>query len=46
MTVFQAEVIGIRKSAEMLIDEKLENHSITFFLDSQASLAAQTNSEI
>ena len=39
-TVFQAEVTAIRKSAQMLLDNKWEKHTITFFSDSQASLAA------
>ena len=39
-TVFQAEVTGIRKSAEMLLNKKMEKQTITFFSDSQASLAA------
>ena len=39
-TVFQAEVTAIRKSAEMLINSGYENQSITFYSDSQASLAA------
>ena len=39
-TVFQAEVTGIRKSAEMLINKQMEKQTITFFSDSQASLAA------
>ena len=39
-TLFQAEVTAIRKSAEMLINKKMEKQTITFFSDSQASLAA------
>jgi ribonuclease HI len=39
-TVFQAEVTAIKKSAEMLNNKKTENETITFFSDSQASLAA------
>ena len=39
-TVFQAEVTAIRKSAQMLLDKKWEKQTITFFSDSQASLAA------
>ena len=39
-TVFQAEVTAIRISAEKLLNKGLENQTITFFSDSQASLAA------
>ena len=39
-TVFQAEVTAIKKSAEMLVNKKMESETITFFSDSQASLAA------
>ena len=39
-TVFQAEVTAIQKSAEMLIKKQMVNQTITFFSDSQASLAA------
>ena len=39
-TVFQAEVTAIRKSAEMLVNKQMEKQTITFFSDSQASLAA------
>ena len=39
-TVFQAEVTAIKKSAEMLLNSRYENQSITFYSDSQASLAA------
>ena len=39
-TVFQAEVTAIKKSAQMLLDRGWENKSITFYSDSQASLAA------
>ena len=39
-TVFQAEVTAIRKSAEMLLSKQMEKQTITFFSDSQASLAA------
>ena len=39
-TVFQAEVTAIRKSAQMLIDNGCEKQTITFYSDSQASLAA------
>ena len=39
-TVFQAEVTAIRISAEQLQNKGLENQTITFFSDSQASLAA------
>merc|ERR1712083_942164 len=39
-TVFQAEVTAIKKSAEMLVNKKVESETITFFSDSQASLAA------
>ena len=39
-TVFQAEVTAIKKSAEMLLNAGYENQSITFYSDSQASLAA------
>ena len=39
-TVFQAEVTGIKKSAEMLIKKQMDDQTITFFSDSQASLAA------
>ena len=38
--MFQAEVTAIQKSAQMLLDTKRENQSITFYSDSQASLAA------
>merc|ERR1711994_850379 len=39
-TVFQAEVTAIQKSAQMLIDKGWEKQFITFYSDSQASLAA------
>ena len=39
-TVFQAEVTAIKKSAEMLVNKQMEKQTITFFSDSQASLAA------
>ena len=39
-TVFQAEVTGIKKSAEMLIKKQMVDQTITFFSDSQVSLAA------
>ena len=39
-TVFQAEVTAIQKSAEMLVKKQMANQTITFFSDSQASLAA------
>ena len=39
-TVFQAEVTAIRKSAQMLFDNGCEKQTITFYSDSQASLAA------
>ena len=39
-TVFQAEVTAIRKSAQMLQNSGWKNKIITFFSDSQASLAA------
>ena len=39
-TVFQAEITAIRKSAEMLLKSGWKNQIITFYSDSQASLAA------
>ena len=39
-TVFQAEITAIRKSAQMLIRAGWKNQIITFYSDSQASLAA------
>ena len=39
-TVFQAEVTAIRKSAEMLLGSGHDKQNITFYSDSQASLAA------
>ena len=39
-TVFQAEVTAIAKSAQKLLDQGWENQTITFYSDSQASLAA------
>ena len=39
-TAFQAEVTAIRKSAEILLNSGYDNQSITFYSDSQASLAA------
>ena len=38
-TVFQAEVTAIRKSAEMLLKLKCDKQHITFYSDSQTSLA-------
>ena len=37
-TVFQAEVTAIKKSAEMLVNKKVESETITFFSDSQQVL--------
>ena len=39
-TVFQAEVKALQKSADMLYNKGWTNQTITFFSDSQASLAA------
>ena len=39
-TVFQAEVTAIKESAQMLLNSGWKNKIITFFSDSQASLAA------
>ena len=39
-TVFQAEITAIKKSAEMLLNSGYKNKTITFYSDSQASLAA------
>ena len=39
-TVFQAEITAIRKSAQMLFNFGYEKQTITFYSDSQASLAA------
>ena len=39
-TVFQAEVTALKKSAEKLIHDGWKNQTITFYSDSQASLAA------
>ena len=39
-TVFQAEITAIQRSAQMLIDNGWEKQTITFYSDSQASLAA------
>ena len=39
-TVFQAEMTAIRKSAEMLLSSGHDKQNITFYSDSQASLAA------
>ena len=39
-TVFQAEITAIKKSAEMLLNSGYKNKTITFYWDSQASLAA------
>ena len=39
-TVFQAEITAIKKSAEMLLNVGWKNKIITFYSDSQASLAA------
>ena len=39
-TVFQAEITAITKSAEILLNSGWKNKTITFYSDSQASLAA------
>ena len=40
ITVFQAEITAIKKSADVLLNRGFENQTITFYTDSQASLAA------
>ena len=42
-TVFQAEITAIKKSAEMLYEKGFEKQTVTFYSDSQASLAALDN---
>ena len=42
-TVFQAEITAIKKSAEMLFEKGFEKQTVTFYSDSQASLAALDN---
>ena len=39
-TVFQAEITALKKSAEMLLNSGYDSQTITFYSDSQASLAA------
>lgn len=39
-SVFQAEVLAIEKSAELLMDKAIHNRSITIFVDSQAAIKA------
>ena len=43
ITIFQAEVTALKKSAEKLLGDGYKNQTITFYSDSQASLAALNN---
>ena len=45
-TVFQAEITAIRKSAQMLLRAGWKNQTITFYSNSQASLAALNKSTV